>query len=328
MKKLSILFILVLLGFNTSAQIVNIPDASFKANLVGNVAINTNVDAEIQVSEAAAFTGTINCPGIFITDLTGIEAFTSLTGLNCFGNNLTSLDVSQNTQLVLLNCGDNNITALDVTQNTNLTSLGCYRNELTTLDISQNSGLTVLACERNNISTLDVSQNTAIAAMNCSYNMLTSLNVASLSVLVNLVCSNNDLMMLDLSNGNNINFTDFIATDNPNLECIQVDDSTYSTDNWTDIDAGAYFSENCSGPGVDVNELSTISIQLYPNPVNSQLNIIIEDQVKSISIFDVSGELMQKEVISTFSVQELPSGLYFLHLSTMKGTTVQHFVKE
>ena len=44
---------------STQAQIVNIPDANFKAALVGNASINTNMDAEIQVSEAAAYTGAI-----------------------------------------------------------------------------------------------------------------------------------------------------------------------------------------------------------------------------------------------------------------------------
>jgi hypothetical protein len=36
---------------------VNIPDANFKAYLVGNKAININGDTEIQVSEASAFKG-------------------------------------------------------------------------------------------------------------------------------------------------------------------------------------------------------------------------------------------------------------------------------
>ena len=38
---------------------VNIPDANFKAYLVGDSAINTNGDNQIQVSEAIAFNDTI-----------------------------------------------------------------------------------------------------------------------------------------------------------------------------------------------------------------------------------------------------------------------------
>jgi len=73
MKKL--LLILLCLPFIGLGQNVNIPDANFKAYLVGHWAINTNGDAEIQVSEAAAFNGQILCDSMFISDLTGIEEF-------------------------------------------------------------------------------------------------------------------------------------------------------------------------------------------------------------------------------------------------------------
>ena len=59
-----------LVGFG---QNVNIPDANFKAYLVGEPSINTNGDSEIQVSEATAFNGTIDCSFLNISDLTGIE---------------------------------------------------------------------------------------------------------------------------------------------------------------------------------------------------------------------------------------------------------------
>ncbi|MCH7534753.1 MAG: T9SS C-terminal target domain-containing protein, partial [Bacteroidetes bacterium] len=95
MKKIILLFLL--LPVFASAQIVNIPDANFKAYLVGNSSINTNGDGEIQVSEAAAYTDTINVFKLDISDLMGIEAFIGLTGLNCSWNALTSLDLSNNT---------------------------------------------------------------------------------------------------------------------------------------------------------------------------------------------------------------------------------------
>ena len=77
MKKiLLILLCLPMIGFG---QNVNIPDANFKAYLVGNSYINTNGDSEIQVSEATAFSDTINCSNLNISDLTGIEDFISLT---------------------------------------------------------------------------------------------------------------------------------------------------------------------------------------------------------------------------------------------------------
>ena len=104
MKLLLLLLVLPMFCFG---QNVNIPDANFKAYLVGNTAINTNGDSEIQVSEASAFTDTINCSEMSISNLTGIEAFTALTNLWCYENQLTSLDVSKNTALTFLTCDGN-----------------------------------------------------------------------------------------------------------------------------------------------------------------------------------------------------------------------------
>ena len=67
MKKL--LLILLCLPFIGFGQNVNIPDANFKAYLVGNTDINTNGDAEIQVSEAATFNDTIDCDNMSINNL-------------------------------------------------------------------------------------------------------------------------------------------------------------------------------------------------------------------------------------------------------------------
>ena len=122
MKKL--LLILLCLPMIGLGQNVYIPDSIFKAYLTGAggtgsaIGINTNGDTEIQISEATAFSGAICCNFLNISDLTGIEAFTALTELCCFGNNLTSLDISNNTALTSLQCQSNQLTSLDVSNNT------------------------------------------------------------------------------------------------------------------------------------------------------------------------------------------------------------------
>src|SRR5690606_38288273 len=115
---------------------VTIPDANFKAYLVGNSAINTNADSEIQCTEATAFTGAIQVDGYNIYNLTGIEAFTSLTELDCRNNPLPSIDVSNNTALTELVCYNNYLTTLDLSNNISLTHLYCHNNLLTTLNTS------------------------------------------------------------------------------------------------------------------------------------------------------------------------------------------------
>ncbi len=54
-----------------------------------------------------------------------LKYFTALEVLYCWGNQLTSLDVSNNTALTELDCSENQLTSLDVSNNTALTSLGC-----------------------------------------------------------------------------------------------------------------------------------------------------------------------------------------------------------
>ena len=71
-----------------------------------------------------------------ITDLTGIEAFTSLTELLCANNQLTSLNVTNNTNLKVLLCSRNQIKTLDLTQNAALTDFHSRFNQLCQLNIN------------------------------------------------------------------------------------------------------------------------------------------------------------------------------------------------
>jgi hypothetical protein len=222
----TLLSIFTLLAISVNAQNVNIPDANFKAYLLGNSAINTDADpSEISVVEAAAFTGAISVFNQGVTDLTGIEAFASLTNLNCGNNTLTTIDLSQNTALTtlrclnasltaldinqnilltLITCGNNPLNSLNVTQNTNLITLECYNNSLISLDVSQNVSLELMSCNDNSINSLDVSNNTNLTGLFCYENSITSLDVSNNTALEKLRCNNNSISSLDLSNNNNL----------------------------------------------------------------------------------------------------------------------------
>ena len=87
-----------------------------------------------------------------IENLKGIEHFVALENLNCYENQLTSLDVSKNTALESLRCYDNKLTSLDVSKNTALTYLSCSGNLLTSLVVSKNTAaLQYLYCYSNQI---------------------------------------------------------------------------------------------------------------------------------------------------------------------------------
>jgi hypothetical protein len=184
--------------------IVYIPDAVFKSRLVNNAAINIDIDREIQVTEAAAFTGQLNIStggsNSPISDLTGIEAFTALTYLNCIGNNLTSLDFSGNTALTFLNCGYNDLTSLNISANAALETLYSQNNLLTSIDVSANNALALLNISHNSLTSIDLSSNFNLGAFYCYNNQLTDLELSANTVLETLYCHNNQLTSLNFPN--------------------------------------------------------------------------------------------------------------------------------
>ena len=156
----------------------NFPDANFRT-VVEN--FDTNKDGSLSDTEIAAVEA-INCYKKGITNLKGIEYFTSLKKLKCFNNQLTSLDVSKNTALTYLDCYSNQLTSLDVSKNTALTQLYCKNNQLTKLDVSKNTALTELNCSNNQLTKLDVSKNTTLFYLGCFNNQLTSLDISNTKI--------------------------------------------------------------------------------------------------------------------------------------------------
>lgn len=135
-----------------------------------------------------------------IKSLKGIEFFTALERLFCFNNQLTELDISQNTALIDLIIDQNKLTMLDVTKNTALDRLSCDNNLLTELDVSKNTLLITLSCYNNQLTALDVSQNTLLKDLRCYYNQITALDVTKNAALENLYCYDNKLTTLDVTN--------------------------------------------------------------------------------------------------------------------------------
>jgi Leucine-rich repeat (LRR) protein len=193
------LFNLLICTFSVlTAQNVNIPDVNFKSYLLSEKAININGDSEIQTTEAAAFVGHINVSNLSISDLTGIEAFTSLKVLNCFNNQLTTIDLSGNTSLQSLYCNNNQITSLDLSANINLFQLQCNHNQLTTLNLSANTALKYVYCQENSLNTLNVIGLSKLAILYCANNNLSTINISDNDSLVELDISYNNITSLNL----------------------------------------------------------------------------------------------------------------------------------
>lgn len=251
--------LLTAFGFGTFAQDVIIPDANFKALLVGNVTINTNSDTEIQVTEAAAFTGNIFANNQGITDLTGIEEFTSLTGLYVRDNALGSFDISANTALEYIDCQNTGISTLDISNNTMLGGMDCAFNSLTSLDLSNNTAITSLNCGSNSLTTLDVSNNPLLSNFSCDNNDLTSIDLSNNTSLFYFVCPFNDLTSLDVSNCTALSWLSFSVNDI----------STIDLSNNTDL--GNLF---CAQNNLTILDVSANSSLIVLNCTDNDLSIL------------------------------------------------------
>ena len=172
------------------------PDEGFRSCVAQNY--DRNDDGILSETELAMQTS-IDVIGCEIRDLTGIEYFAAMMVLECFSNNIASLDLSANTALMELNCSYNQLTSLSVSENTALTVLDCSNNVLTSLDLSENTALTELDCSSNALTSLDLSENTALTELDCWRNQLTVLDLSANSALTECECSENAIASLDLS---------------------------------------------------------------------------------------------------------------------------------
>ncbi len=236
MRKLYFLIVLAA-SFATQAQIVNIPDANFKAKLlsaspnnyfasvetplydaindiwyVSNYnTIDINNDGEIQVSEALAIKW-LRLDNASISNMSGIEAFLNLQYLNCANNQLTNLDLSLLTNLQYLNYYDNQVPNLNFSGLTNLEFLNCGANQLINLNVSALTNLKSLSCTYNQLVNLNVSANSNLDYLDLSNNQLTNINVTANSNLDYLDVSNNQLTNINVTA--NTNLTNLICGGN------------------------------------------------------------------------------------------------------------------
>lgn len=234
----------------------------------------------------------LNCSENQITSL-DVTKHPKLTNLYCSKNHLNTLDVTKNIALTQFYCTDNNLTTLDVTKNTALINFFCNNNSITDLDVSQNTELQTLLTKFNQLSKLDISQNTKLHALDASNNQLanfdvsvnsglkqlylnnnliTSLDISKNPILVDFYANNNQLTTLNVKNGQNMKMGLLNFKSNAALNCIQVDDSSYSNTFWLSFkDAAATYLTNCNAINSTAPILSASGDQFYCPQTNIKI---------------------------------------------------------
>lgn len=316
-------------------------DLSFYPDLT-YLAINANL-SEIDLSHNTKLEWVvINRPN-HLTSL-DVSQNTELIRLHVSSNELTSIDLSSNPKLEQLTINDNELNTLDVSDNPLLSTLECYGNNLSTLDVSENEALAILWCYDNQLTSLDLTNNTELLTVKCYSNLLEELDVSaspdlfdvecydnrltSLEVhpnLSTLICNNNELTDLDLSENEDMGYLN--CTENPNLQTICVYDAEEAANN-TDFmkDESADWADDC-GLVTGKEELVTHSHQLYPNPA---MNVVhFGENVEDVVIYSASGEIVLRGSHASADVSSLPEGIYHVKITDSNNKTfVQKLIKK
>ena len=145
-KLILLLFLLPTIAFG---QTTAIPDANFEQALI-DLGYDDVIDGSVLTANISGVTY-LNVGYKGISDLTGIEYFINLRHLFCNNNQLTNLDISQNTLLQSFFCHHNLLTQIDVSNCPLLDCFDCRDNQLEVLDVSNNSDLVCFDCSNNQL---------------------------------------------------------------------------------------------------------------------------------------------------------------------------------
>ncbi|MBR3637791.1 MAG: S-layer homology domain-containing protein [Lachnospiraceae bacterium] len=141
------------------------------------------------------------CGESYLPRLTSIDLSnnTELEELYLNGNAIKRLNLSNNKKLKILNVSGMNPEDFSISNNTELEELYCNSMALDELNVSGNSKLLRLECSENQLKSLDLSGNTRLQSLSCGNNHLTEIILEKNTELKELLCYNNELKNLDVN---------------------------------------------------------------------------------------------------------------------------------
>ena len=92
---------------------------------------------------------------------------------------------------------------------------------------------------------------------------------------------------------------------------------------------GQFIVSSDSTLSINDNNLALSDLKIYPNPVNDYLNIESKDEISTVSIYNLSGELISvnKAPNKLLNVASLSSGFYILKVISEQGIRQLKFIK-
>lgn len=225
------LMFLVVCATHSYAQTTAIPDSNFEQALIDLGHDTGPTDGTILTATANAVTGTLDLKAKGISNLTGIEAFTSITFLDLRdGNSITTLDLSALTQLEGLEAAGNGMTSIDVSGLTKLKKLIIQKNKLTSVDLTGLTALETLYLGENDFTSIDVNDSPNITRLyvngNPNLNTLTFNNVTALD---RLRVQESGIRSLSIDLANHPSLSEVVAHDCTSLTTLNFTNSGTGT---------------------------------------------------------------------------------------------------
>ena len=249
----------------TPNEVLEIPDSRFETLLIEKGVDTDGVVNQQMLKEDALgvtkleleFVGDENK----ISDLTGIEGFVDLTYLEVGYQNLSQIDINANIKLDTLYLVGNQIQSINISNNPNLLLVDIQsnvldvieglakatklkkldlsfnyidelsvhhetlevlfmnNNDLVSLDINGALKLRTISLTSNKLTTFDLSTNSLLENLITSDNKLEAIDLAQNTQLTHLFISSNSLVNLDLSS--NLELVEIHVDRNPDLTCIK-----------------------------------------------------------------------------------------------------------
>ncbi len=328
MKKILFTSIIILSSLSTFAQIVDIPDENFKAALLDNfLPIDTNGDGEIQVSEAE-LAPNINAILNDVTDITGIEAFINLEVLSLGNNEITTVNLSQNTKLRVLAIDVNPITdidlsflpdleivrlgqtpiqEIDLSFNPNLRRLDLDGTSIQELDLTANDNLEVLSLINTSLTTIDVSGLTELIQLSVNIAEMSEIDVSNNLLLEALNVRGSGLTSINLQNNTNlevldISFTNLQAVDlsqNTQLKILLIAGNPLESIDLTDLSALR---------AIDIGMTDITTLDFSMNPQLCFVSVNLSENLTSVNLQNGTNELLALDGTCEISVFEASYG--------------------
>jgi hypothetical protein len=345
MKQIYILFFIATfsLSFDLKSQIVSIPDSTFESFLIQNGFDSDGlINGQMSSLDASAI-DSIEIFGNSIEDLTGLESFINMRYLRLIGFGGDSINLTLMDSLEAIYLYSIGVSNIDLTQNSILSSMAIYNTPISGIDLSGNPNLIVVNLQSVDISTLDLSNNLDLKSIvllhftsDCEeidFSMntelewiwfkdigLKKLDLSNNHNITTFKCESNPIEQLNFKNGNNLNISldynaiNFIVEDCPNLNCIQVDNAAYSTNNWTNVDPHMSFSYDCNYPtNINSNDIQTI--KCFPNPTNYTFKVETPTDYASISITSLDGRnVLTATKQPLYHIDHLEAGIYIVSI--------------